>query len=62
MSDTSLPKIPDRVAEKVERVLGIPRREVEEMDTVQLIEDLCDTALMFDRDAADADELSQADP
>ncbi len=43
-------ELPEHVAAKVEKVLGIPPSELREQNLVSLIEELCDTALMFDRE------------
>jgi hypothetical protein len=50
MSDEPTLELPERVADKVQRVLGIPPGELSQHPVAGLIEDLCDTALMFDRE------------
>ncbi|MCP4593388.1 MAG: hypothetical protein GY842_21845 [bacterium] len=47
-------EIPEHVVAKVEKVLGIAPAKLPEHDLVQIIEDLCDTALMFEREERDA--------
>ncbi len=49
-------ELPEHVVAKIEKVLGIPPSELAKHGLVKLIEDLCDTALMFDRDEHDAAE------
>jgi len=41
--------LPEHVVAKITQVLGIPPSELAKQDLLKLIEDLCDTALMFDR-------------
>ncbi len=43
-------EIPEHVVVKIEKVLGISPAKLPEHDLVKLIEDLCDTALMFERE------------
>jgi len=43
-------ELPEHVVAKVEKVLGIPPNQLQEHDLVSLIEELCDTALMFERE------------
>ena len=55
-------ELPGHVVAKIEKVLGIPPSELAKQDLVKLIEDLCDTALMFDREergAAEADDQGE---
>ena len=47
--DRSL-ELPEHVVAKIQKVLGISPSSLPEHDLVSLIEDLCDTALMFDRE------------
>ena len=47
--DRSL-ELPEHVVAKIQKVLGISPTSLSEHDLVSLIEDLCDTALMFDRE------------
>ncbi len=52
-------ELPEHVVTKIEKVLGIPPSELATQGLVKLIEDLCDTALMFDREkrgAAESDD------
>ncbi len=44
-------ELPERVVTKIQRVLGISPESLPEKDLVSLIEELCDTALMFDQNA-----------
>ena len=44
-------ELPERVVAKIQKVLGISPASLPEHDLVSLIEELCDTALMFDQDA-----------
>ena len=43
-------ELPEHVVAKIEKVLGIAPSELQEHDLVSLIEELCDTALMFERE------------
>ena len=43
-------ELPEHVVAKIEKVLGIPPSELGSYDLVKLIEELCDTALMFDQE------------
>ncbi len=47
-------ELPEHVVAKIEKVLGIPPSELAAHGLVKLIEDLCDTALMFDREEVGA--------
>ena len=47
-------EIPERVVDKLQKVLGISPASLPEHDLVSLIEELCDTALMFDQNAKSA--------
>ena len=44
-------ELPERVVAKIQKVLGISPASLPEHDLVSLIEELCDTALMFDQNA-----------
>ena len=59
-------ELPEHVVDKIEKVLGIPPSELSTHNIVKLIEDLCDTALMFDRDergtAEGDDQAEQPEP
>ena len=52
-------ELPEHVVEKIKKVLGIPPSKLSEHDLVALIEELCDTALMFDREEHDAGQPQQ---
>ncbi len=55
-------ELPEHIVTKIEKVLGIPSSELAKYDLVKLIEDLCDTALMFDREECESAEVDdQAD-
>ncbi len=54
--------LPEHVAAKVEQVLGIPPSELSEHDLVGLIEELCDTALMFDREQHSGGQIQPETP
>lgn len=47
-------ELPERVVAKIQKVLGISPASLPEHDLVSLIEELCDTALMFDQNAQGA--------
>ncbi|MFQ5489648.1 MAG: hypothetical protein ACE5GE_02900 [Phycisphaerae bacterium] len=47
-------ELPERVVAKIQKVLGIAPASLPEHDLVSLIEELCDTALMFDQNARGA--------
>ena len=44
-------ELPERVVAKIQKVLGISLASLPDHDLVSLIEELCDTALMFDQNA-----------
>ncbi len=44
-------ELPEHVVAKIQKVLGISPASLPEHDLVSLIEELCDTALMFDQNA-----------
>ncbi len=50
MSQSNSLGLPKHVATKIEKVLGISSSELNGYDVVRMIEELCDTALMFDRE------------
>ena len=54
--------LPEHVVAKIGKVLGIPPSELGSYDLVKLIEELCDTALMFDREARGARRTEQSTP
>ena len=41
--------LPEHVVAKIEKILGVTPSELDGYDFVKLIEELCDTALMFDQ-------------
>ena len=43
-------ELPENVVAKIEQVLGLSSVQLQGYDLVKLIEELCDTALMFDQD------------
>ncbi|MFQ5463967.1 MAG: hypothetical protein ACE5E5_15250 [Phycisphaerae bacterium] len=47
-------ELPERVVTKIQKVLGISPESLPKHDLVSLIEELCDTALMFDQNAQGA--------
>ncbi len=48
--------LPEHVTAKIERVLGLDSADLQGYDLVQLIDELCDTALMFDKNERAAAE------
>lgn len=59
--DSSL-ELPEHVAAKIQKVLGISPASLSEHDLVNLIEELCDTALMFDREESGAEQSEENRP
>lgn len=55
-------ELPEHVVAKIQKVLGISPTSLSEHDLVSLIEELCDTALMFDREERGADQPEQEEP
>lgn len=55
-------ELPEHVVAKIQKVLGIPPSELPKHNLVDLIEELCDTALMFDREEREAGQTQQEDP
>ena len=41
--------LPEQLIAKIEKVLGLDSTDLEGYDLVKLIDELCDTALMFDK-------------
>ena len=41
--------LPKQLTAKIEKVLGLDSADLEGYDLVKLIDELCDTALMFDK-------------
>jgi hypothetical protein len=52
-------ELPEHVVAKIGKVVGIPLLELGSHDMVKLIEELRDTALMFDREARGARRTEQ---
>jgi len=52
-------ELPKDVVTKIERVLGVPSSVLDGYDLVKLIEELCDTALMFDREERGTGQTAQ---
>ncbi len=52
-------ELPEHVVAKIQKVLGISPTSLPEHDLVSLIEDLCDTALMFDREETGAGQTDE---
>ncbi len=59
--DRSL-ELPEHVVDKIQKVLGISPASLPEHDLVSLIEELCDTALMFDREERGAEQIEEEEP
>ncbi|MEW6746072.1 MAG: hypothetical protein AB1486_25305 [Planctomycetota bacterium] len=57
MSNAGSLGIPPHVAAKIKKVLGLTPADLKDYDTVALIEELCDTALMFDEQTREAAAL-----
>ena len=55
-------ELPEHVVAKIQKVLGISPTSLPEHDLVSLIEDLCDTALMFDREERGAEQTEEEKP
>lgn len=55
-------EFPEHVAAKIQKVLGISPSSLPEHDLVSLIEELCDTALMFDREERGAEQTEEKRP
>ena len=53
---------PEHVVAKIEKVLGIPPSDLAQYDIVKLVEELCDTALMFDREERRGDRTREKTP
>ena len=62
MAENSRIELPEHVVAKIEKVLGIPPSELPEYGIANLVEELCDTALMFDREARAASRPRQDEP
>ena len=55
-------EFPEHVVAKIQKVLGISPTSLPEHDLVSLIEELCDTALMFDREERGGDPHTEEKP
>ncbi len=55
-------ELPEHVVVKIQKVLGISPKSLSEQDLVKLIEDLCETALMFDREESGAGQTEEEKP
>lgn len=53
-------ELPENVVAKIEQVLGLSSVQLQGYDLVKLIEELCDTALMFDQD--ERQEVAENEP
>ena len=62
MAENRWEELPEPVVDKIEKVLGIPPSELAQYDIVKLVEELCDTALMFDREARGGGRPQQRKP
>ncbi len=52
-------ELPERVVTKIQKVLGIKPASLPKHDLVSLIEELCDTALMFDQNTQGAGQTKE---
>ena len=59
MTQSNALGLPAHVAAKIEKVLGISSSDLNGYDLVRLIEELCDTALMFDQEERGAGPTGQ---
>ena len=59
MAEDRYLELPEHVVAKIQKVLGISPTSLPEHDLVSLIEDLCDTALMFDREERGAEQTEE---
>jgi len=62
MSEGRSLELPGHIVAKIQAVLGISPSSLPEHDLVSLIEELCDTALMFDRKERNADRTEEDKP
>ncbi len=62
MAEIRWMELPEHVVAKIEKVLGIPPSELAQYDIVKLVEELCDTALMFDREDRRGDRTREKTP
>ncbi len=59
MSEERSLDLPAHVVVKIQKVLGISPTSLPDHDLVSLIEDLCETALLFDRDDRGAEQTEE---
>ena len=62
MAEDRYLELPEHVVAKIQKVLGISPTSLPEHDLVSLIEDLCDTALMFDREERSDGQTEEEKP
>ena len=62
MTEVSGLELPEHVAAKIVKVLGLSSSQVKGYNLVKLIEELCDTALMFDREERSSSQTQQQEP
>ncbi len=62
MSEGRSLELPGHIVAKIQAVLGISPASLSEHDVVSLIEELCDTALMFDREERGAEQTEEEKP
>jgi hypothetical protein len=55
-------ELPEHVVAKIQKVLGVSPTSLAEQELVSLIEDLCDTALMFDREECGTEQTEEDKP
>lgn len=55
-------ELPGHIVAKIQKVLGISPSSLPEHDFMSLIEELCDTALMFDREERSAEQTEEENP
>lgn len=59
MTEDSGFELPEHVVAKIAKVLGVSSSQLEGYDLVKLIEELCDTALMFDQEERGTGQTQQ---
>ena len=62
MSEEHSVELPEHVTAKVQQVLGTTPASLSQHELVSLIEELCDTALMFDREERGAEPAKEENP
>ena len=62
MAEDRYLELPEHVVAKIQKVLGINPTSLAEHDLVGLIEELCDTALMFDREERGVEQTEEEKP